>query len=166
MTDTSARFALPLILPGQAQKEIFHNEALTRIDAALHGCVEEGPRPDPPAAPAPGQSWLVGASATGAWAGREDALASWTAGGWRFVAPVPGMLVWNLDPGYWLYWTGSAWSDGSLPASALVIAGQQVVGPRLENVPSPSGGTIIDTEARAAIDALIATLKSHGLIES
>jgi Protein of unknown function (DUF2793) len=166
MTDTSARFALPLILPGQAQKEIFHNEALTRIDAALHGCVEEAPRPDPPAEPAPGQSWLVGASATGAWAGKEDALASWTAGGWRFVAPVPGMLVWLLDPGYWLHWTGTGWSDGSLPASALVIAGQQVVGPRLETVPSPSGGTTIDAEARTAIDALIATLKSHGLIES
>jgi len=166
MTDTSARFALPLILPGQAQKEIFHNEALTRIDAALHGCAEEGPRPDPPAEPAPGQSWLVGAGATGAWAGKEDALASWTAAGWRFVAPVPGMLVWLLDPGYWLHWSGTGWSDGSLPASALVIAGQQVVGPRLETVPTPSGGTTIDAEARAAIDALIATLKSHGLIES
>lgn len=34
MTDTSARFALPLILPGQAQKEIFHNEALALLDAA------------------------------------------------------------------------------------------------------------------------------------
>lgn len=166
MPDTSARFALPLILPGQAQKEIFHNEALTRIDAALYACVEEGPRADPPAGPAPGQSWLVGAGATGAWAGEEGKLASWTAGGWRFVAPVPGMLVWNIDPGYWIHWTGSAWSDGDLPASALVIAGQQVVGPRLENVPSPSGGTTIDAEARAAIDAVIATLKSHGLIES
>jgi hypothetical protein len=46
-----------------------------------------------------------------------------------------------------------------------VIDGQQVVGPRLPDVPSPSGGTIIDAEARAAVDALIATLKSHGLIE-
>jgi hypothetical protein len=166
MTDTSARLALPLILPGQAQKEAFHNEALTRIDVALHGSVEEGPLSDPPADPAPGQSWLVGDDSTGAWAGQEGALASWTAGGWRFVAPVPGMLIWNIDPGYWLHWTGSAWSDGSLPAAALVIAGQQVVGPRLAEVPSPSGGTTIDAEARAAIDALIATLKSHGLIDS
>lgn len=166
MTDTSARFALPLILPGQAQKEVFHNEALTRIDAALHGCVEEGPRSDPPGDPAPGQSWLVGDDASGDWAGMEGALASWTAGGWRFVAPVPGMLVWNIDPGYWIHWTGSAWNDGSLPAAAFVINGQQVVGPRQPDVPSPSGGTTIDAEARAAIDAVIATLKSHGLMES
>jgi hypothetical protein len=76
------------------------------------------------------------------------------------------MLVWNLDLGCWLHWSGSAWSDGSLPAAALVIGGQQVVGPRLPDVPSPSGGTTIDAEARTAVDAVIATLKSHGLIES
>ena len=39
------------------------------------------------------------------------------------------------------------------------------VGARLPAVASPSGGTTIDTEARAAIAALIATLKSHGLTE-
>jgi hypothetical protein len=166
MTETSARFALPLILPGQAQKEAFHNEALTRLDAALHACVGEGPLADPPADPEAGQSWLVGAAATGAWAGREGALANWTAGGWRFVSPVPGMLVWNIELGCWLHWSGSAWSDGSLPAAALVIGGEQVVGPRLPDVPSPSGGTTIDAEARAAVDAIVATLKSHGLIES
>jgi hypothetical protein len=75
------------------------------------------------------------------------------------------MLVWNIDPGYWLYWTESGWSAGAWPATAVVIDGQQIVGPRLPDVPSPSGGTIIDAEARAAVDALIATLKSHGLIE-
>jgi Protein of unknown function (DUF2793) len=166
MTETSPRFALPFILPGQAQKEVFHNEALTLIDIALHGCVAAGPLDDPPAAPEPGQSWIVGPDPTGQWAGRAGALAAWTDGGWRFVGPVPGMLIWNIDLGCWVHGTGSGWSDGSLPAAALVIGGQQVVGPRLPDVPSPSGGTTIDVEARAAVDALIATLKSHGLIDS
>lgn len=165
MTETSGRFALPFIMPGQAQKELYHNEALTLIDAALHAAVEEGPLTAPPAAPAAGQSWIVGAGAAGAWAGLDNKLATWTAGGWRFTAPVPGMLAWNLDLGCWLTWSGSAWGDGALVATAFEIGGQQVVGPRLPDVPSPSGGTIIDAEARAAIDALIATLKSHGLID-
>jgi hypothetical protein len=165
MTETSGRFALPFILPGQAQKEAYHNEALALVDAALHACVEEGPLATPPATPAAGQSWIVAAGATGAWAGKADSLACWTAGGWRFVAPVPGMAAWNLDLGCWITWSGAGWSGGELPATALIIGGQQVVGPRLPDVPSPSGGTTIDAEARAAVDALIATLKSHGLIE-
>jgi hypothetical protein len=166
MTDLSDRFALPFLSPGQAQKEVFHNEALARIDAALHAAVEEGPRTDPPEAPEAGQCWIAAAGATGAWAGRDHALACRTASGWRFVAPVPGMLSWNKAAGCWTYWDGAAWSDGSLPAAAFVIAGQQVVGPRQETIASPSGGTTIDAEARFALDAVIATLKSHGLIES
>ena len=165
MTDSSARFALPFILPGQSQKEAWHNEALTLIDAALHAAVEEGPLATPPTDPGEGQSWIVGEGATGAWAGKAGALACWTAGGWRFVSPLPGMLAWNLDMGYWLHWAGTGWSDGAMPATAFTIAGQQVVGPRLPDVPSPSGGTIIDAESRTAIDAVIATLKSHGLID-
>jgi hypothetical protein len=165
MTEASARFGLPYILPGQAQKELYHNEALALIDAALHAAVEEGPLAAPPGAPTEGQSWIVGDGANGAWAGKEGRIATWTGAGWRFVAPVPGMLAWNIDAGYWLSWSGAAWNGGALPAAALHIGGQQVVGPRLSDVPSPSGGTIIDAEARDAIDALIATLKTHGLID-
>ncbi len=66
MTETSARFALPFILPGQAQKEIFHNEALVLVDAALHACVEGDPADEVPADPDPGQSWIVEPGAAGA----------------------------------------------------------------------------------------------------
>lgn len=165
MAETSARFALPFILPGQAQKEVYHNEALIRVDAALQASVEEGPLATPPVMPIIGQCWIVGTGASGEWAGQEDKLAIWTAGGWRFISPLPGMLVWNIDSGCWLHWSGTGWSNGEIVASALMIDGQQVVGPRLPDVPSPSDGTIIDVEARSSIDALIATLKSHGLIE-
>ncbi len=165
MADSTARFALPFILPGQAQKEAFHNEALALVDAALHACVAGDPTDDIPPGPAPGDSWLVGADPAAAWAGKAHHLATWTDGGWRFVAPVPGMTVWNVDAGYRLHWTGAAWSDGNWPVAALTIAGQQVVGSRLETIPSPSGGTIIDAEARTAISAVIVALRTHGLIE-
>jgi len=165
MTETSARFALPLLVPGQAQKEAYHNEALALIDGALHASVEGAAAAEPPADPDLGESWLVAAAATGDWTGRTDALATWAGGGWRFVAPVPGMLVWNKASQVWMRWTGTGWSEGTLPVSALLIDGLQVVGPRLPEVASPSGGSVIDAEARAAIAALIATLKSHGLTE-
>ena len=93
MTDTSARFAWPFILPGQAQKEAYHNEALSLIDAALHAAVQEDPVATPPAGPEEGRCWIVADGATGAWTDRTDSLACWTGGGWRFVAPLPGMLA-------------------------------------------------------------------------
>jgi len=166
MTETTSRLALPFIMPGQAQKEAFHNEALALIDASLHAAVEGSPLPSPPALPEPGQCWIAAPGATAEWAGRDHDLACFTEGGWRFVTPVPGMGAWNKAEGYAIFWTGAGWSDGSLPVAALTIGGEQVVGPRLETIASPSGGTIIDAEARIAIEALIATLKSHGLIES
>jgi uncharacterized protein DUF2793 len=165
MSNASPRFELPFILPGQAQKELFHNEALTRIDAALHAAVEEGPLATPPSAPAEGQSWIVGGGASGAWAGKDNRLAMWSEGGWRFIAPREGMSVWNMAEGYAIRWGGAAWTAGELACASLSVGGEQVVGERQAAVPSPSGGTTIDAEARAAIDALIAALMSHGLID-
>jgi hypothetical protein len=164
MTDSTPRFRLPFILPGQAQKEAFHNEALLCVDAALHPSTGEGPRASPPAEPADGQCWIVSEGPSGAWADHPNELAIWTAGGWRFVAPVPGMAVWNGDLGLALRYDGSGWSNGEVAGTALLINGQQVVGARQPAVASPSGGTIIDEEARAAVSALVATLMSHGLI--
>lgn len=164
MTDRSARFALPYLFPGQAQKEVFHNEALAAIDSVLHLCVE-GVAAEPAIAPEPGESWIVAEGSIADWDGKDDCTATWTEGGWRFTAPVPGMLAWDRAASYWRHWSGTAWIGGVLPASALHIGGEQVVGPRLAAIASPSGGTTIDNEARAAIAAVIATLMSHGLID-
>ena len=95
MSEESPRYRLPFIVPGQAQKELFHNEALVRIDMALQAAVEEGPIAGPPANPQAGQCWLVAAGATGDWTGRDGQLAMWTGSGWRFVAPTAGMTAWN-----------------------------------------------------------------------
>lgn len=165
MSERSARFALPFLAPGQAQKEIFHNEAISAIDGALHACVEAVSPDDPPSAPMVAQSWIVGSAAGGAWAGHEDNLAVWTSGGWRFIVPVAGMIVWNKAEAHWVYWTGTDWMNGIWPVAALAIAGQQVVGPRLSTIANPSGGTTIDTEARTAVESVIVALKTHGLID-
>jgi hypothetical protein len=81
------------------------------------------------------------------------------------LVPIAGMSVWDEAAGYARRWTGSAWSNGELPVAGIVIGGKQVVGNRLAAVPSPSGGTTIDAEARAAIAALTVALKTHGLTE-
>jgi hypothetical protein len=165
MSEASPRFQLPFIVPGQAQKELFHNEALLRVDALLHAAVEAVALPTPPVAPAEGQCWTVGAAPSGAWAGRENQVAMWSEGGWRFVVPAIGMVLWDKAAGVSVRWTGSGWTGGEISGSALIVSGQQVVGVRQPAVPSASGGTVIDAEARAALNAVIAALMSHGLID-
>jgi hypothetical protein len=165
MAESTPRFGLPFILPGQAQKELFHNEALTLLDAAMHCEVESSGGGEPPADPAEGACWIVGAAPGGAWAGHANAIAMWTASGWRFVVPPVGMTVRDRAADLVRRFDGSGWSDGAVQGSRFEVDGRQVVGNRQPAVPSPSGGTIIDAEARLAIAALTEALVQHGLID-
>jgi hypothetical protein len=42
----------------------------------------------------------------------------------------------------------------------------QVVGPRAAAVSPPSGGPVVDSEARVTIEAILGALREHGLIDS
>lgn len=118
----------------------------------------------PPASPTLGSCYLVAAGATGAWIGKQDNLACFTAGGWRFVAPLPGMTAYVRSTSVWALYRSSAWELGVLRGSALNIDGQQVVGVRGAAIASPTGGSVVDTEGRAAISAVLAALRLHGLV--
>jgi hypothetical protein len=163
MEDTS-RLVLPLLQPGQAQKELFHNEALLALDIAVQASVVEVGAIVPPAAPVAGQCWIVGDAPTGDWTGHAGALAGWTPGGWRFVGPCEGMVVWDTARSLPVRRVAGAWEAGEGRVSRVVIGGVPVVGPRGAAIPTPAGGTTVDGEARAAIAAILAAMRDHGLI--
>ena len=163
--DATARFALPLLYSGQAQKELFHNEALTLADALIQPCVEAAGVSVPPADPVPGQCWIVGDSPSGAWSEAAGSLALWTAGGWRFAAPREGMTAWVADEGMAARYTGGGWHIGRLAGTRIEIEGEQVVGPREPAIEDPDGGGVVDSEARAAIESILGALRTHGLID-
>ena len=165
MTDTQTdRFALPLLQPGQAQKEMWHNEAIAALDLIVQPAVAAAGLNTPPTAPASGQSWIVGAAPTGAWAGKADHLAGWTDGGWRFAAPVDGMAAWVAADAVTARYASGRWTLGEEACAHLVIGGERVVGPRQPAVAPPAGGAVIDVESRAALAAILAALRAHGLI--
>jgi hypothetical protein len=166
MADATARLALPFIAPGQAQKELFHNEALARIDALAQAAAVAIGVTDPPAAPMPGQCWVLGDGPSGAWAGQDRALAAWTEGGWRFVAPVAGMSVWSVADGLLARFDGERWRLGDVPARRFIVGGVGVVGMQQSAIDAPNGGTIVDSEGRAVISAILIALRAHGLIDS
>lgn len=163
MTLQSDRLKLPLLAAAQAQKEVTHNEALTLAEIAIQAVVVSVAPASVPATPQPGQCWIVGGAPTGAWAGQAGAIAAWTAGGWRFVAPFEGMQVWSIADNVMIRRAASMWVAGVVTASSVSVGGQQVLAARQPRVLAPTGGTTVDSQARAAITALIAGLESHGL---
>lgn len=166
MTESTPRHELPLLAPGQAQKEVSHNEALTALDLLIQPNVAGVGVDSPPAAPGVGQCWIVGAAPTGAWVGQARALAGWTSGGWRFAAAREGMTVWaGAGLGYARY-QGGGWQTGALVGTTLTLAGAQVVGARRPAIGDPTGGAVVDGEARATLGAVLGALRTHGLIGS
>lgn len=142
-TSACPRWNLPLLFSGQAQKEFFVNEAHARTDALLHPAIE-GEADIPPPLPAEGECWLVGASPTGVWGGHAAELACFAAGTWLFIEPRDGLKLLDRPTGQFrLYREG--WTVPAAPAE-------------------PTGGTIVDTEARAAILGLIAALSDAGIL--
>ena len=164
MTETTDRLALPLLNAAQAQKEMYHNEALVRLDLLTQAAAEGVGANTPPIDPQPGRCWIIGDAPEGAWRGRAGEVAGWTEGGWRFVTPREGMHLWlGRGAGHALF-TNGGWRAGEVHGR-LIVEGQQVIGARAAAIPEPEGGTVADAAARAAISAVLVALRAHGLIE-
>lgn len=148
--ETTPRLGLWTLIPGQAQKETSVNEALHLLDAIVAGAVEEPARASPPATPVPGTSYLIADQATGEWMGHDRAIAAFTPGGWRYVAPTDGLTVLEKSTGSTLRYRGGTW--------------EQVLGAPQPAIPDFAGGTTVDAESRATISAILSALRAHGLI--
>ena len=164
MAEASDRYALPLLQTAQAQKEVTHNEALTRIDTLLQLGVEAATLAVPPAAPVAGTAWIVAAGASGAWAGHVGSVAAWTAGGWRFVLPREGCIAWLRDVQRFAVFTAAGWRDDGWPVAGLRIGTRLALVNPAPIVAVPSGGATTDIEARAGVAALISALRLAGVL--
>ena len=162
----TARLGLPFLSPGQAQKEQFHNEALQILDAIVAPTVGECPRIDPPAKPSPGDCFIVGAGAVGAWSGRDGALTCYTEGGWRYLDAPLGTEVFVRSEGLFALRREEGWEIGITRCSAVKVNGDQILGAQCGPIASPTGGKTIDKEARSVLGEVLAALRSHGLIKT
>ncbi|MCJ8191785.1 DUF2793 domain-containing protein [Sphingomicrobium aestuariivivum] len=153
MTQTD-RLELPTLSTGQAQKEITHNEALVLLDMLVQPVVEGAPLESPPAAAQAGECYLVAEAPSGEFDGQDGAMAILTGSGWRFVAAREGFRCLRRDGvGAFEYRSGQ-WVEtgGSLASPAAAIE-------------APAGGSVVDVEARFAIDAILSVLREHKVIE-
>lgn len=160
MTQTM-RYALPLLQSGQAQKEITHNEAIGRIDALVHLAVDTR-RSVPPIA-VDGAAWIVGPSPSVEWSDKVGQIAIFDDSGWSAIVPRDGCIAFVRDEGVFIHFAAGAWRDG-WPVPSLEVRGRPVLASAAAAVTPPSGGTVIDVEARATLAQLLGALQGSGLI--
>ncbi len=115
----TARFGMPLLQPGQAQKHVTVNEALMRLDGLVNPVLESATTAVPPGEVIDGQCWAVPAGAVGVWAGKAGRIAIGSNGGWVFVAPRAGMRAFVRDRGVEAAHDGSDWVMGALTLGAF-----------------------------------------------
>ena len=145
MPETSPILALPYLQPSQAQKHVTHNEALRRLDVLVQLTVIDFDATTPPAVPVEGVVHALGPAPTDAWAGQNNALATWQDGVWMFLEPQAGWRAWSQASSELRLWDGAAW--------VLPVAER-------DNLAGIGIGTVSDSANRLAVRAA-STLLSH-----
>jgi hypothetical protein len=82
-----------------------------------------------------------------------------------FARSIDGMRIYERSSGTFVVFRNGAWEAGILRGNAVFVDDLQVVGPRAAAIGSPTGGAVVDAEARTTLDAILVTLRQHGLIE-
>jgi hypothetical protein len=161
---STAQFALPLVMPAQAQKHVTVNEALARLDAVAQLRVVSSSVTVPPAEARDGESYIVPIGAADVWTGNEQRIAVFSNGGWVFIEPRIGWRAWDLGAGGPRTFDGSDWvldaqAVGASGAATLwkVMEFEHQVAPGASNstsVPIPAGSVVFAVTGRV-VDALL-----------
>lgn len=93
--------------------EATYNALVRTMDIVLQAVALDKDLTAPPSDPEDGDCYIVAATATGDWAGKDLHLAQWFAdtGTWEFAAPVKGYLVRVLDEGLWYTYKAAGWTN-------------------------------------------------------
>ncbi|HEY4941651.1 MAG TPA: DUF2793 domain-containing protein [Rhizomicrobium sp.] len=138
MSDVTPRLALPTLPLTPVQPQVTHNEALLQLDALVFARLLDRDLSAPPSSPADGDTYLVKATASGAWTGQNGRIAYAADGAWRFYAPFTGLAAYVVDENVLIVFTGSAWVD-----YASILA--------FQNLPLLGVNTTADTTNKLAV---------------
>ena len=99
--------------PGESNWNIGMDNNLLSIGRfAYHLSVKGRNLATPPGSPAAGDTYIVAASPTGAWAGKEGQVAVWSGSAWVFGVPRTGWVAYIEDEEVLSAFKGSSWSAG------------------------------------------------------
>lgn len=78
----------------------------------FHLSVKDRDLSAPPASPTTGDTYIVGSSPTGAWAGKKGQVAVWTGSSWAFGVPRVGWVAYIEDEEVLSAYKNAGWSAG------------------------------------------------------
>lgn len=85
---------------------------LKLAQVGVHLSVKDRDLATPPASPATGDTYIVAAAATGAWAGKDGQVAVWSGSTWVFYAPRLGWVTYIEDEEKLSAYKVTGWSAG------------------------------------------------------
>lgn len=123
MTATT-KLALEL-LQNNAANQTLANTTFAQLNQLVQAGVVDRTN-TPPGSPADEALYIITATATGAWAGKENQLAYWltSTNAWQYVLPREGMLVHVNDEDVYYKYNGSAWEILATGGGSSTIATQ------------------------------------------
>lgn len=108
---TTPNTGMDYLVVDQALAEVTHNHALNFLDVLVQPTILDKDLTTPPGSPTNGDRYIVGGSATGAWAGQDDNIAIYY-DGWYFITPAEGWAFFVQDENGYYFWSGTAWLPG------------------------------------------------------
>lgn len=149
---TTTKLGLEL-LANNAANQVLSNTTFAQLNQLVQaGAVDR--TNTPPGSPANEALYIITATATGAWAGKENQLAYWltSASAWTYIVPREGFLIHVNDEDLFYKYDGSAWASfsGGGMTNPMTTAGDIIIG--------GSSGT--PTRLAAGTDGYVLTLAS------
>lgn len=115
---TSPRLGFSELTSGQATPETSVNEMGRYVEQGANVFIVKDLLTTPPGSPSDGDAYLVIATATGAWASKEDKIAFRMSTGWLYITPFEGLQVYDQDEDI-LYVYVNAWITVNAPAATI-----------------------------------------------
>lgn len=163
---------LPYLRNDNRLGDVF-TEMLRSFDVLLQGSAKDKDLTAPPSSPAQGDTYIVGGSATGAWSGYDNYVATYWGSSWVFYTPQEGWVLWLDDEDGRYTYDGSVWStttvtisDGSITFAKLAAAAVVL---ESEGISSNDNDTTLPTSAAVkdyADTAIAAAVASYQPLDS
>lgn len=81
-----------------------------RLDTLVSLSVVSASVTAPPGSPAAGDRYIIAATATGAWTGKENQVARYTGSAWEYQTAPDGQVAYDESRGAWLLFDGATWA--------------------------------------------------------